>query len=67
MATARPTLSSEMLPIPGAPGSSWERYSAKLRQYGSKLRAPFLGADPKVLVAFWLFGMLYLQSSYVGS
>ena len=38
-----------MLPLPGAPGSSWALYR-------SRLRAAFEGAEPRVCVAFWLFG-----------
>jgi battenin len=38
-----------MLPVPGSPASSWPLYRARFR-------AVFQGADPFVLVAFWLFG-----------
>lgn len=40
-----------MLPLPGSPDSS----SARFRE---RLKATFSGADPRVCVAFWLFGML---------
>ncbi|KAL5340763.1 CLN3 protein-domain-containing protein [Aspergillus crustosus] len=40
-----------MLPLPGAPSSSWARFRAQFR-------AAFHGADPKVCIAFWLFGMI---------
>lgn len=35
--------------MPGTAGASWSGYKARFR-------AIFHGADPKVLVAFWLFG-----------
>jgi battenin len=38
-----------MLPLPGSPASSWALYRARFR-------AVFQGANPSVLVAFWLFG-----------
>jgi battenin len=41
--------SSGLFPLPGSPGSSWAMYK-------EKFRAIFRGADPSVLVAFWLFG-----------
>ncbi|MCJ1387075.1 G1/S-specific cyclin cln3 [Xylographa soralifera] len=40
-----------MLPLPGAPSTSWAMYRARLR-------AVFAGADPRVCLAFWLFGTL---------
>ena len=40
-----------MLPLPGAPSTSWAMYQARLR-------AAFAGADPRVCLAFWLFGAL---------
>ncbi|KAL2850560.1 CLN3 protein-domain-containing protein [Aspergillus pseudoustus] len=40
-----------MLPLPGSPSSSWARFRAQLA-------ALFHGADPKVCVAFWLFGLI---------
>ncbi|KAH8792139.1 protein btn-1 [Hyaloscypha sp. PMI_1271] len=43
--------SSGLLPLPGAPGSSWAVYKARLR-------AIFQGADASVLIAFWLFGVI---------
>lgn len=42
----------QMLPLPGAPSASWARFRAQLG-------ALFQGADPKVCVAFWLFGRLF--------
>ena len=38
-----------MLPLPGAPSSSWAMFQ-------SRLRAAFDGLNPCVCVAFWLFG-----------
>ena len=38
-----------MLPFPGHPSSSWPMYRARLQ-------AIFAGADPRVCIAFWLFG-----------
>ena len=43
-----------MLPLPGSPDSSWARFR-------ERLKATFSGADPRVCVAFWLFGT-YLDS-----
>ncbi|RDL40213.1 Protein BTN [Venustampulla echinocandica] len=43
--------SSGLLPLPGSPGSSWPVYKARFK-------AIFKGADPPVLVAFWLFGLI---------
>ncbi|KAL8689855.1 MAG: hypothetical protein Q9218_004564 [Villophora microphyllina] len=40
-----------MLPLPGSPASSWAMFSARLR-------AAFNGADVRVGVAFWLFGLI---------
>ncbi|KAE8378336.1 CLN3 protein-domain-containing protein [Aspergillus bertholletiae] len=40
-----------MLPLPGAPSSSWARFR-------ERLSASFSGADPRVCVAFWLFGLI---------
>ncbi|KAL3445120.1 CLN3 protein-domain-containing protein [Aspergillus insuetus] len=40
-----------MLPLPGSPSSSWARFRAQFA-------ALFHGADPKVCVAFWLFGLI---------
>ncbi|BCS26488.1 battenin family protein [Aspergillus puulaauensis] len=40
-----------MLPLPGAPSASWARFRAQLGTL-------FQGADPKVCVAFWLFGLI---------
>ena len=39
-----------MLPLPGAPGSSWALYR-------SRLKTAFEGVEPRVCVAFWFFGM----------
>ncbi|KAL3439381.1 CLN3 protein-domain-containing protein [Aspergillus tetrazonus] len=41
----------QMLPLPGSPSTSWARFRAQLG-------ALFHGADPKVCVAFWLFGLI---------
>lgn len=38
-----------MLPLPGTPSCSWARFR---QRFG----AIFSGADPRVCVAFWLFG-----------
>ncbi|KAH8424767.1 battenin family protein [Aspergillus melleus] len=40
-----------MLPLPGSPSSSWARFR-------ERLGALFSGADPRVCVAFWLFGLI---------
>ncbi|KAE8352666.1 protein btn1 [Aspergillus coremiiformis] len=40
-----------MLPLPGAPSSSWARFR-------ERLGAIFSGADPRVCIAFWLFGLI---------
>ncbi|PYI24662.1 CLN3-domain-containing protein [Aspergillus violaceofuscus CBS 115571] len=40
-----------MLPLPGAPALSWS-------QFRGRLAALFHGADPRVCVAFWLFGLI---------
>ncbi|KAK4693699.1 battenin, partial [Lecanoromycetidae sp. Uapishka_2] len=40
-----------MLPLPGSPAASWAMYR-------SRLAALFEGADPRVCVAFWLFGLI---------
>ncbi|MCJ1283469.1 G1/S-specific cyclin cln3 [Xylographa opegraphella] len=40
-----------MLPLPGAPSTSWAMYRARLR-------AAFAGADPRVCIAFWFFGLI---------
>ena len=39
------------LPLPGSPASSWATF-------GGRLRHIFHGADPRVCVAFWLFGLI---------
>jgi battenin len=38
-----------MIPMPGTPGFSWQRLSARVQ-------GKFEGADLKVCIAFWLFG-----------
>ncbi|KAF7594053.1 G1/S-specific cyclin cln3 [Aspergillus hancockii] len=40
-----------MLPLPGSPSSSWARFRERLGTL-------FSGADPRVCVAFWLFGLI---------
>lgn len=40
-----------MLPLPGAPSSSWAMWKARIK-------ASFEGADLRVCTAFWLFGTL---------
>ncbi|OJJ47143.1 hypothetical protein ASPZODRAFT_151692 [Penicilliopsis zonata CBS 506.65] len=40
-----------MLPLPGAPSSSWAVFCERLRR-------TFNGADPRVCIAFWLFGLI---------
>ncbi|KKK20184.1 hypothetical protein AOCH_005401 [Aspergillus ochraceoroseus] len=40
-----------MWPLPGVPSLSWARFRARIA-------AVFHGADPKVCVAFWLFGLI---------
>ncbi|XRM39192.1 battenin CLN3 protein [Aspergillus tubingensis] len=40
-----------MLPLPGAPSSSWSRFR-------ERFGALFHGADPRVCVAFWLLGLI---------
>ncbi|KIW96322.1 protein btn1 [Cladophialophora bantiana CBS 173.52] len=39
------------LPLPGSPSSSWAIFIGRLKQ-------TFSGADPRVCVAFWLFGLI---------
>ncbi|OAP57947.1 protein btn1 [Fonsecaea erecta] len=39
------------LPLPGSPSSSWAIFLERLKQ-------SFSGADPRVCVAFWLFGLI---------
>jgi len=41
--------SSGLLPLPGAPSSSWALYRARFASI-------FRNADTSVMVAFWLFG-----------
>ncbi|KAI9723208.1 MAG: hypothetical protein M1812_001090 [Candelaria pacifica] len=40
-----------MLPMPGSPGSSWALYR-------SRFKALFEGANLRVCIAFWLFGLI---------
>ena len=40
-----------MLPLPGSPSSSWARFR-------ERFRAIFSGADPRVCIAYWLFGKI---------
>ncbi|KAF1917054.1 batten's disease protein Cln3 [Ampelomyces quisqualis] len=40
-----------LLPMPGSPASSWATYRARLK-------AVFDGADARVCLAFWLFGLI---------
>ncbi|KAL4918239.1 CLN3 protein-domain-containing protein [Aspergillus aurantiobrunneus] len=44
-------ISERMLPLPGTPSASWARFRAQLG-------ALFQGADLKVCMAFWLFGLI---------
>lgn len=44
------------LPLPGSPASSWAMFR-------ERLRLSFSGADPRVCVAFWLFGTCSASSS----
>ncbi|KIX02112.1 protein btn1 [Rhinocladiella mackenziei CBS 650.93] len=39
------------LPLPGSPSSSWVRFVERLKH-------SFSGADPRVCIAFWLFGLI---------
>ncbi|KAL2256562.1 hypothetical protein VTK26DRAFT_1487 [Humicola hyalothermophila] len=43
--------SSGLLPLPGAPSSSWALYRARLASL-------FRGPDVPVIIAFWLFGLI---------
>ncbi|MCJ1472034.1 battenin CLN3 protein [Lambiella insularis] len=40
-----------MLPLPGAPSTSWTVYKARFNSV-------FAGANPRVCLAFWLFGLI---------
>ncbi|PLB41643.1 battenin family protein [Aspergillus candidus] len=51
MTRANSPEASPMLPFPGAPSSSWARFR-------ERLVSPFRGADPRVFIAFWLFGVI---------
>ncbi|CAZ82591.1 unnamed protein product [Tuber melanosporum] len=44
-------LPSIRLPVPGAPSSS-------LAVYKARFKAAFVGADPRICAAFWLFGLI---------
>ena len=46
-----------MLPLPGTPASTWAMYRARLA-------AVFADADPRVCLAFWLFGK-YLRHPHL--
>jgi battenin len=39
------------LPLPGSPASTWA-------SFGERLKHIFHGADPRVCIAFWLFGLI---------
>ena len=39
------------LPLPGSPASTWANF-------GERLKHIFHGADPRVCIAFWLFGLI---------
>jgi battenin len=39
------------LPLPGSPSSSWPTFISRIKQ-------TFHGAEPRVLIAFWLFGLI---------
>ncbi|KAI0025945.1 BTN1 protein [Xylariomycetidae sp. FL0641] len=47
----RSPASSGLLPLPGAPSSSWAMYKARFA-------ALFRHADTAVMIAFWLFGLM---------
>ena len=47
-----------MLPMPGSPSSSWAMYRARLS-------ALFEGAEPPVVIAFWLFGTALPITAYL--
>ncbi|KAH7148361.1 batten's disease protein Cln3 [Dactylonectria macrodidyma] len=49
--SGRSPASSGLLPMPGSPSSSWAVYKARLASI-------FGNADAKVVVAFWLFGLI---------
>ncbi|KAH7149114.1 batten's disease protein Cln3 [Dactylonectria estremocensis] len=49
--SGRSPASSGLLPMPGSPSSSWAVYKARLASV-------FGHADAKVVVAFWLFGLI---------
>ncbi|OBT74251.1 hypothetical protein VF21_07407 [Pseudogymnoascus sp. 05NY08] len=51
MTTLSRSSSQMRLPMPGSAGASWPAYRARFK-------AVFNGADPAVLVAFWLFGLI---------
>jgi battenin len=39
------------LPLPGSPSASWPTFISRIKQ-------TFHGAEPRVLIAFWLFGLI---------
>ena len=43
-------LPSIRLPLPGTPSSS-------LAVYKARFKAAFVGADPRICAAFWIFGL----------
>ncbi len=49
----RSSSSSGLLPLPGAPSSSWHHYRARASNV-------FRGVDARVIAAFWLFGAFVL-------
>ncbi|KAI9934940.1 hypothetical protein ASPWEDRAFT_44480 [Aspergillus wentii DTO 134E9] len=51
MPRASETEEAPMLPLPGAPSSSWALFR-------ERFKAIFSGADPRVCIAFWLFGLI---------
>ncbi|EWC47633.1 hypothetical protein DRE_03253 [Drechslerella stenobrocha 248] len=44
--------------MPGFPASSWAAPKALFSPLLNRIRSSFAGADPKVCVAFWLFGLI---------
>ncbi|KAK6359303.1 battenin CLN3 protein [Orbilia brochopaga] len=45
-------------PMPGSPASSWATYKARFSLLWENVRGSFAGANPRVCVAFWLFGLI---------
>jgi battenin len=61
MKMSRSPSASIMLPLPGSPASSWALYRARFS-------AIFQGANPSVLLAFWLFGnIMFLPISAISN